>query len=398
MRKCRVCRSEHLTPAMDAGLQPISNRYVRTPKERENLFPLTWDLCGDCGMLQLAGLIPPEELQPRFDWITYNEPEDHLDAMVAMLGGLAGMSAQKKILGISFKDDTTLRRLGHKGFKNTYRLDPLKDLGITCPGAGAETLQLRIEPQRLRAFAQSHGRSDMVIVRHILEHAHDPAAFLDGLKELVNPGGYLVIEVPDCSRAIRRQDYTTLWEEHVLYFSPVTFQRCLREAGFSLKQFCIYPYAFEDSLVGVVQAAPGSAAERGGPDSQAMADVRRFADGFKDHGAAVRLAFERMRREHGRIAALGAGHLASSYINFFGLGPLIECVMDDDPHKEGLFMPGSRLPILPFRTWPENNIKVCALMINPMSEDKVLSRYASFNDQGGMFVSIFPESRQALKI
>ena len=42
-----------------------------------------------------------------------------------------------------------------------------------------------------------------MIARHILEHAHDIASFLEALKGLLNPGGYLVIESPDFQRYLQ---------------------------------------------------------------------------------------------------------------------------------------------------------------------------------------------------
>ena len=397
MQVCRVCGSQNIVFMLDAGLQPVSNRYVANPGEKEDLFPLKFDLCRNCGMMQLAELVPAAELKPRVDWITYNEPEDHLDSMVEMLAGLKGMSADAFFLGVSFKDDTTLRRFENKGFKRTARISPQDDLGITDQGAGAETLQGRITAPWMRKVAAARGKADMVIVRHILEHAHDLRAFLDGLKELLVSGGYVAIEVPDCSRAIARCDYTTLWEEHVVYFSPATLRRCLEEAGFSVVHFEAYPYAFEDSLVCVVTLSKEGTADRKEDVTEALAAAEHFAAGFTGFGGSVRAALETFRRDKGRVAMFGAGHLACVYINFFGLKDVIDFVADDNPHKKGLFMPGSQVPILGSASLVGRNIKLCLLTLNPMGEEKVVGRNTDFTDKGGVFASVFPASRCAFK-
>jgi hypothetical protein len=382
---------------LDVGVQPVGNRFVRRQGDAEALFPLSFNLCRECGMIQLAELVPAEELRPRFDWITYNEPEDHLDAMVEMLIQLPGISAEARCLGVSFKDDTTLRRFEKKGFTHTGRIDPAEDLGISDKGAGAETLQGRITPERMRKVAASRGRAGMVVIRHVLEHAYDLRAFLDGLKELVAPNGYVVIEVPDCSRAIERCDYTTLWEEHVVYFSPPTLRRCLEEAGFSITGFVAYPYAFEDSLVCVAQVRKGAVPAHKEDVGKALADAQHFARMFKGYGVRVRSFLEEYRRKNGKVAMFGAGHLACVYINFFGLKDLVECVVDDNANKKGLFMPGSQLPILGSQALADQGITLCLLTLNPMGEDKVVARNSAFVQNGGRFASIFPASRLALK-
>jgi SAM-dependent methyltransferase len=43
----------------------------------------------------------------------------------------------------------------------------------------------------------SHGPFDFILCRHVLEHTYDPVEFLRGIAELLNPGGVLMIEVPN---------------------------------------------------------------------------------------------------------------------------------------------------------------------------------------------------------
>ena len=65
----------------------------------------------------------------------------------------------------------------------------------------------------------------------------------------MNPGAHVVFEVPDCSDALRNYDYTTLWEEHILYFSQETFKNTVIKSGFSIDCYDCYPNTFENSLV-----------------------------------------------------------------------------------------------------------------------------------------------------
>ena len=51
------------------------------------------------------------------------------------------------------------------------------------------------------------------------------------------------------------------------------------------------------------------------------------------------------RLRAGPVAVLGAGHLACAFINYLRVGEHVSFVVDDNPHKHGLRMPGSRLPI-----------------------------------------------------
>lgn len=383
MNTCRLCQKNAVTVLLDFGEQPVCNRFLHDPNESEYTHPLAIGQCETCGVIQLVDPPPAEELKPRFDWITYREPEPHLDRVADMIRALPGVTEKSIIGGISYKEDTTLRRLEARGLKNTWRLDPKTDLGIDDPCAGIETIQACLVARR---------KADVVIARHILEHAHGLRGFLRTLKEFLNPGGYVVIESPDCKRALQDCDYSTVWEEHVFYFTPQTFRDAFAIGGYRLTQFQSFPYALENSLVGIAQVD-----ERVRP-FLAPAVEEAIGQTFRDNFVPTRQRLnEYLRRQPGKIAFLGAGHLSCVFINFFGLKDVVEFVVDDNPHKQGLFMPGSRLPIRGSAALLENDINLCLLCLSPESEDKVIENNKGFVERGGKFASIFSASKYALQ-
>lgn len=400
MKSCYLCQTEAVTEILDAGLQPIGNRFLTAAAAPENLYPMFIGQCQACGLIQTIDPVPAAELLPIFDWITYSEPEPHLDQMVEIIAGLPGITSQSKIGGVSFKDDSTLTRFEKLGFNDTWRIDPKEDLDITHPGAGVETIQVRLTPETAAVIAQKYGRADILIVRHILEHVHSAHHFIEALKALINPQGYIVFEVPDCARAIDHCDYTTLWEEHTLYFTPETFKNGLPACGLSLVHFENYPYPFENSLVGVVQPQPESV--KVWPEAGLLEQEKRraeiFARTLPEQKVKLKAFLADYSRNHGKIALFGAGHLACTYICIFEIRDSIAFVVDDNPHKRGLFMPGSRLPIRGSAALLEEEVKLCLLSLNPISEDKVIQNNPKFIDQGGEFRSIFPASPRALKV
>ena len=399
MPACYNCGADAVTLLLDAGLQPIGNRFLRTHDEKEEQFPVLIEQCGRCGLVQSTKPVPAAALVPVFDWITYSEPEPHLDGMVERLMTRPGIKPGAVAGGISFKDDSTLDRLARNGLR-TWRLDMAADLGIARPGLGVETIQEALTPARADAAAAKYGKADVLLVRHILEHAHDLGRFLESLRRLLAPGGYAVIEVPDCSRALDVGDYTTIWEEHTFYYTPETFERCMLLNGFDVAGFENHPYPFENSLVAIAQVSGTSGREARMP-SKSVVDVelergRRFAAELPVRRQRLRHYLEEFRRTRGRIAFFGAGHLACTFVMLFGIADLVECVIDDNPNKRGMFMPGSRLPIVGSDVLQSGEIALCLLSLNPIGEQKVMEKNGAFA-QRGVFASIFPASAHALK-
>lgn len=396
----RFVRTESVVELLDLGRQPVSNRFLHDPQTNEYLYPMKLNLCEVTGLVQINDPVPAHELAPRFDWITYNEPEAHLDDLVENIIALSGLNYDVKIGGISFKDDTTLQRFNKKGFKNTWRIDPREDLGIEQSGIGIETIQAYLAVKNLSKIIDRRGRSDILIVRHILEHAHVPQQFLEVLKGLIKSNGYIVFEVPDCTQALEICDYTTIWEEHTLYFTPATFNNCFSHNQLYLKWCKNYPYPFENSLIAIVQPDKNIQPESL-PDEILQSEILRvknFAKNFRDYKEKLQKFFKEYTKQNGKIALFGAGHLACTFVNILELKDYIECFVDDHPQKQGLFMPGSKLEIKGSQVLIEENIKLCLLSLNPLSEKKVIANNQSFVKRGGEFASIFGGSSCALEI
>jgi hypothetical protein len=400
MKKCHVCREEAVAGYLGFGAQPVCNRFLAKPEGEEYTHPLTMGVCRACGLVQLTTPVPAHELTPPYDWISYNEPEGHLDRLADIIARLPGLMPASIIAGLTYKDDSTIRRLRERGFANSWRVDPQTDLGLPRANAGVEAVQDRVNPQITLQVARTHGRADVLLVRHILEHAHDMPRFLAGIKELAHPDGYVIFEMPDATRALERCDYSAVWEEHVVYFTPETIKRCFAVNGLDLVHFESFPYSLEDSLVGIVR--PGTGAERRCATAEMLAAetgrALRYFSALDPQRQRYQNYLADYRRRTGKVALLGAGHLACTFINLLGLKDQIEFMVDDNPHKTNLFMPGSRLPIRGSASLLGGDIRLCLMSVSPESESKVIDKNQGFVQQGGTFASIFPDSCYSLPI
>jgi hypothetical protein len=398
MRNCLSCQAPAVELLRDYGLHPICNRYLTAADAPEYSHPMVIGQCGACGLVQTLDPLPAAELVPAVDWIAYNEPEGHLDAVAETLADLPGLKPDAVCAGVSFKDDTLLARLQKRGYR-TWRLDMAGDLGITKKGCGVESIQARLDAARAAAITAQRGGADLVIARHILEHAHDLRGFIAAVRALAKPGGYVVFEVPDCTLAFDLKDITTLWEEHTVYFTPATFQSTVTTRGAALVNFASHPYPFENCLVGVTQTAADAPVKLTAEALAAeLALARAFAESLPTRREELRRFLAEFHARHGKIAVLGAGHLACTWIHLLGLAEFIEFLADDNPHKQNLFLPGARLPIRGSASLITENIKLCLLAVSPEAEPKVIARNQEFVQRGGRIASIFPASRNALVI
>lgn len=74
------------------------------------------------------------------------------------------------------------------------------------------------------------GRFTAISLIHVLEHIPSPIAFLSQLREKLEPGGLLILEVPDCAQ----NPFILLVADHSTHFTPATASVCAAAAGFEV--------------------------------------------------------------------------------------------------------------------------------------------------------------------
>ncbi len=80
------------------------------------------------------------------------------------------------------------------------------------------------------------GHFDLITMWDVVEHVVDPVALLTRARELLAPGGLLVIETQDIdsrfARALGPKWHHYKHEEHIYHFTPSTVRTLLEQAGF----------------------------------------------------------------------------------------------------------------------------------------------------------------------
>ena len=377
----------------DFGPQPVSSRFPMNHLEGEFLMNLTLGICPRSGLVQLDQTFPPEELKPRVPWITAFEPEGHLDELADKLACLPGLSPQDWIAGYSSKDDSLLQRLANRGFHRQWRLDPLADLGISDPCAFVETFQIPFTSGAVADVTARLGKPKLFLVRHVLEHAYDLLGFMRATHCLIDDDGYVVFEVPDCSRAFENLDYSTVWEEHSTYFTKTTLHQALTRADFDVFHFECHAHPFEDCMVAVCRLA--SKPPRPIESSSLKEEIeraRRFGIEFELINTAIHNRLRECRANGLRLALFGAGHLAVAFTCLHQVSEYFEFVVDDNPNKSGRYLAGTDLEICPSTALIERHVDICLLALNPEHEQKILHNNPAFLASGGKFGSVFPSS------
>jgi hypothetical protein len=276
-------------------------------------------------------------------------------------------------------------------------VDLNEDLNVSDKTANIETVQKLTTPEIMQVIAARRGAADLLIVRHITEHTENINLFLSGLNKLVRDDGLIVFEVPDCSNNLKNFDCCMIWEEHSLYLTPKSLENIVTQSGLEVVKTIVYERPFENSIVLIARKSKNdSVILKVNCTETELALLENYARAFHAEKLKLRTELEKIKNLNGPIALYGAGHLAHIFINSMRIQDLISFIVDDTPQKQGLFLSGSKLPIVAPSELVNSNIYLCLLALSINIEERVIDKHNKFVGNGGVFKSIFRESPRSI--
>lgn len=134
------------------------------------------------------------------------------------------------ILDVGCSSGGLLHALQNLGYTRVLGLDP----SPACAGTAERAFGIRVLTGTLSSPPADVGKHDLVILGAVLEHMRDLRTALRQVRNLLNPGGLLYIEVPDAVRFSSEADapFQEFSVEHINYFSTTSLRNLLGAAGF----------------------------------------------------------------------------------------------------------------------------------------------------------------------
>ena len=380
---------------INLGLQPVSNRYNKSPNKKCLKTNLTLEQSNETGIIKLKNSKNPIVYKPLVKWIKYNEPEPHLDQFVKTI--LKKYFYNKKIVvgGISSKDDTTLDRffkLGHK----VWRIDEKKDLKISS-GSGIETIQHYLVANKLNHLNKKYDLADFLVVRHIWEHVYNQKEFSTVLKDLIKKNGMIFVEIPDCRKLLKSKDITMIWEEHLYYYTSQTIITSLKQNGFRIISKKVISYPTENSILLCIKPYKKKRniiLNNSSLKKEINLGVN-YGKQYQKNKKYLHKLFSEMIEKKKEVVLFGGGHLSLAFIAFYDIYKYISFIIDDDINKKGMYMPGSSIQIKSSNELYNRKNIFLLLTVNLTSEKKLIElikkKYGNHKIK-----SIFPLSKYSI--
>ena len=375
---------------MDFGNQPIVNNLQVEPGNVPK-FSIKVGGCTYCGLVQILNPIDPSEFYTNYANASSLKREPHLEKLIGSLESKLPRDA--KIIDVGCNDGKFLSRLRESGFEDLYGLEPTKNMSTLAVSAGFRVYNSYLSMKKSDEIIASTGKFDCVVLRQVLEHIENLSDFGSALRNLLKPNGLLVIEVPDAQAHFDGPDFA-LWEEHVNEFNLESVKRFLGAHG--LQVIDSYKTQFSGVCLTVLSQLVDAASIAIEPVSQTIDSFRKWAQHFDSFRQQVEAELQDFVSRGLPIALYGVGARSSFFLNVTKSMSKISFAIDDDPAKQGKYLPGTSILIRSredgFKLLKENSLVL--LGVNGENENKLLNEIAPRNNW--VFKSILPPSEHLL--
>lgn len=377
---CRVCENKKLRKYLDLGNVPPVNGIVSNPLKKVKKYPLQLLFCDYCGLSQLSIVVSPKVLYRNYPYRSSISETFrlHCKKMVQDLLPLIVRAERTvnqtllteeqfdkkwfpKIIDIGANDGTLLREFRATGRDMALSaIDPCsKDDGKTpserqytvIPEFWSEKLAHKLnESQYFRPL----WKSSIITAQNVVAHVDDIYDFMGGFKYLLDAKGVVVIEVPYLVNLIEKNQFDTVYHEHLSYFLVKPMRIALFRSGLRLFRVEEHPihggslrlYACIDSrpVEASVWRTEGVEERKGFYDFKTYKNYAKKVAGIRRH---FRYAIRILNKLGKKVIGYGASAKGAIFLNYCGMTKNdIPAIVDDTPEKQGKFQPGTGIPIV----------------------------------------------------
>jgi SAM-dependent methyltransferase len=402
--KCRFCDNPLTHVFADLNDSPPSNSYLKKSQlsSSEARYPLKVWTCEKCFLAQLDEFKSHNEIFSE-DYAYFSSFSTswvaHAKNYVEKMAKRFGLNEKSLIIEVASNDGYLLQ---HAKVMNIPCLgvEPTASTAKAAREKGIETLELFFGTETSTKLKKEGRQADLTAANNVLAHVPDIKDFVAGYKIILKPNGVATFEFPHLMQLVANNQFDTIYHEHFSYLSLLSVKAIFEDAGLrvfdveeisthggSLRVYACHAdsaHKTENSVEQIIQKEISAGMNKLDYYLHFQEKIEKVCDDFMQF-------LKQAKFEGKKVAAYGAAAKGNTLMNYCNIdGSLISFVCDLSPHKQGLYMPGSKIPIMSPDKLKEE--KPDYIVILPWNLRQEISKQLSYmKDLGSKFVVAIPK-------
>lgn len=402
MDVCRACNSRNMYLFMELGSHPPANQFLGLDQIEgpELSFPLDAHVCLDCALIQVPNHITADFFRHYVYMPSASETlQRHFAGLARSLASRFLSRAEDLIVDVGSNEGLFLGHCRSTGVR-AVGIEPAANLTALARASGLEVVNDYFNPWTAEAVRDQYGSAEVILTTNTFNHIDDLHDFMQAVTILLGPLAVFVVEVPHSLDLIEKNEFDTIYHEHLSEFSVKSLVDLYRT--FDMEIFDIERLEIHGGSMRIFAQRSGAShpvspvvAQWLEKEREAKLFDAKTYDAFRDRVNCNRdrllAMLDGFKRDGKKVAGYGAPAKGNTLLNYFRIGTnYLDFLSDKNTLKQGLYSPGMHIPVVP----PERIIEeqpdyVLILAWNFSAE--ILEQQDAYRRAGGMFILPIPE-------
>ncbi|HQH29156.1 MAG TPA: class I SAM-dependent methyltransferase, partial [Oligoflexia bacterium] len=344
--------------------------------------------------------VPPEKLFSNYLYFSSfaDTVVQNAQAISNRMRTTLALNKDNHVVEIASNDGYLLQHYQEHGI-SVLGIEPAGNIAEAARKRGIPTVNKFFNETVARQIRAETGPADVIHANNVVAHVADLHGVVAGIAALLKDDGIAVIENHYVKALIDHTEFDSIYHEHLCYYSATSFANLFKQHGLILVDVEHIPIHGGSLRVFFQRSdGPRSWEEAGGGARTIdfLAAEQRWgaseAGFYRDFGRKVARLKESLvsllgeLNSNGKsIAAYGASAKSTTLLNYCGVGAeTIRFVADRSTVKQGLFTPGTHLPIVaPEELLAQQPDYVILLSWNFV--DEIMKQQEEYRRRGGRF-------------
>ena len=400
--QCRICKSDDLVTFLTFKPMPKPNGFLKKPI-KETRYPLEVCRCVKCGLVQLRHVINAPKMFEHYLYMTSMSQtmNAHFKKTAKEFVKRFGLKPRSLVVDIGSNDGTFLSYFDKQSTR-TLGVDPARNLKTVAAAKGVENFVAYFNPASAQKILKKYGPADVIAGTNVFAHIDNLDGAFEAVNILLKKEGVLVMEFPYLVDLITKHEFDTIYHEHLSYFLAKPLEYILARHGLEIydlqrlpthggsirlyvQRMYERPHAIDPKVEQLYQAEKKLL-------MYDQATYTLFAKKVRAIPVGLATVIKKLKARNKRIIGYGASAKANVLLNMCGFGPKdLDYMVDSTPSKQGLYTPGTHIPIVP-EEYLEKDAPEYAILFIWNFKDEVLKKQKNkFLKRGGHFIIPVPK-------
>lgn len=366
--KCRHCGALLIHTFLDLGLAPPSNNYLASVNsfKSEIFYPLQTMVCDSCWLVQTKDYANAESFfTSEYAYFSSISKSWLLHAKLysEMIAEKIGLTKDSFVIEVASNDGYLLKNFIRLGIP-CLGIEPTNSTAIVAENQGIPVLKEFFGAALGEKLLEIGRQADLIIGNNVYAHVQNINDFTRGLKIALKINGTITLEFPHIMRLIDQNQFDTIYHEHFSYLSLYTVSLIFKMSG--LRVFDVEELSTHGGSLRIYGCHEDDVRKT----NQNVVDLIKLEDEMGLRKIDTYCSFQakaekikndlrnfliKQKKSGKKVVAYGAAAKGNTLLNFTGIkNDLLKFVCDASPSKQGRYMPGSHIPILPPKVLSEH--------------------------------------------